>query len=293
MLTRSLSLAIQSRAHLGSLLKQKTPPEITLPTQTDIFAVSAMVGATLDCKGLSTVWSIEYGLTDSYGSTQAGGTTSINGAKTVGLTGLPQVSTIHWRFKAVNSDGTVYSLDQTLNTIFKVATANGSKALTIKFKALIGKSIIAYWGDGTSNTYNGNGAGTDVTMTKTYSGAGTYPISFGGNFLDLLSLDIQSNNLVGDVSGWSVLTSLANMICYGNTITFASSAAWTGHNHTTSLKQNSLPSAQVDNAVIAFSGGSFASKTLSFDGTNQARTSASNAAVAILTGNGNTLIFTP
>jgi lysophospholipase L1-like esterase len=92
-------------------------PIITSPVQSDITDVAATVGATLDCKGLSTVWSIEYGATNAYGSTQAGGTTSANGAKTVGLTGLTQNSTIHWRFKAVNSDGTAYSADQTLTTV--------------------------------------------------------------------------------------------------------------------------------------------------------------------------------
>jgi hypothetical protein len=90
---------------------------ISLPTQTTITDVSALVGSTLDCKGISTVWSIEYGLTTSYGSTQSGGTTSTNGIKTVSITGLSPETTYHWRFKAVNSDGTVYGVDQSLNTL--------------------------------------------------------------------------------------------------------------------------------------------------------------------------------
>lgn len=97
-------------------------PLVSLPTQTAIADVSATVGATLDCNGLETVWSIEYGATTGYGSTQAGGTTSENGAKTVALAGLNPETLLHWRFKAVNADGTAYSADQTLTTL--IGTAN-------------------------------------------------------------------------------------------------------------------------------------------------------------------------
>jgi len=91
-------------------------PGVTSPTSADLADTSATVGATLDCKGLSTVWSIEYGKTNAYGSTQAGETTTSNGAKTVGLTGLDQNTKYYWRFKAVNSDGTTYSDEQNLTT---------------------------------------------------------------------------------------------------------------------------------------------------------------------------------
>jgi lysophospholipase L1-like esterase len=94
------------------------PPSVSLPTQSDILDVSAIVGATLNCNGLETTWSIEYGPTTAYeNNPQAGGITSVNGAKTVQLTGLTQNSTIHWRFKAVNADGTAYSIDQILTTV--------------------------------------------------------------------------------------------------------------------------------------------------------------------------------
>lgn len=114
------------------------PPIVSLPTQTEITDVSATVGATLDCNKLETVWSIEYGATTAYGSTQAGGTTSVNGAKTVSLTGLAQSSAVHWRFKAVNSDGTTYSSDQTLQLNYVASSYNlsGSLAYTVINKTL-------------------------------------------------------------------------------------------------------------------------------------------------------------
>lgn len=104
-------------------------PAITYPTQTDIIDVSATVGSTIDCKGLATTWSIEYGSTTAYGNTQAGGTTSANGAKTVQLTGLTPNTLLHWRFKAVNEDGTSYGADQTLTTLANYAKVfNGSNS---------------------------------------------------------------------------------------------------------------------------------------------------------------------
>jgi len=115
----AINAGIKSGIQLGSNSSVPVlhPPLVSLPTQTAISDVSATVGATLDCNGLETVWSIEYGATTEYGSTQAGGTTSENGAKTVSLTGLTQNTTIHWRFKAVNADGTAYSTDQSITTI--------------------------------------------------------------------------------------------------------------------------------------------------------------------------------
>jgi len=92
------------------------PAVITFPTETDIDNVSALVGATLDCGSSETTYSIEYGVSTSYGSTQAGGVTSENGVKTVSLTGLNQNTLYHWRFKAVNVAGTVYSEDQNFTT---------------------------------------------------------------------------------------------------------------------------------------------------------------------------------
>lgn len=96
-------------------------PEVSLPTATGITDNSATVGATLDCKGLATTWSIEYGATTAYGSTQAGGTTSVNGAKTVDLVSLTPNVLLHWRFKAVNAEGTAYSTDQTLTPVVPTA----------------------------------------------------------------------------------------------------------------------------------------------------------------------------
>ena len=89
---------------------------ITSPTSSSVTDITATVSAMLDCKEQLTTWSIEYGDTDAYGSTQIGNTTINGGLKSVGLTGLTQGSVVHWRFKAVNSSGTSYSADQIFTT---------------------------------------------------------------------------------------------------------------------------------------------------------------------------------
>jgi len=133
---------------------------ITLPTQTTITDTTATVGATLDCKGLSTVWSIEYGTTNLYGSTKAGGTTSSNGAVTTGLTGLPTYTLIYWRLKAVNSDGTVYSDAQTLTTLFTATlTATGTGAGVTIFRLEVSEDQTLAITSGTGRFYT-DAAGT-------------------------------------------------------------------------------------------------------------------------------------
>jgi len=69
-------------------------------------------------------------------------------------------------------------------------------------------------------------------------------------------------------------------------VSFESNTAWTGRDINVYLNDCLLSGTDVDNALIAFSGGSFTNKTINLGGINDPRTSASNAALAILQGNG-------
>lgn len=96
------------------------------PTISDI-AVSSIgdtgftIGATINPDTASTVVTIEYGLTNTYGSEQSivtGSPATVTGAISAVLSGLAQNTTYHYRIKAVNSAGTTYSADATQATTF-------------------------------------------------------------------------------------------------------------------------------------------------------------------------------
>jgi len=91
-------------------------PVISSLSSGTITDVGATVAGTIDNGKLETVWSVEYGLTNAYGSTATGGTITEPTAVTKALTGLAQNTLYYWRLKAVNSKGTTYSAEQTLTT---------------------------------------------------------------------------------------------------------------------------------------------------------------------------------
>ena len=75
----------------------------------------------------------------------------------------------------------------------------------------------------------------------------------------------------------------------GTQINFNSQDAWNEIDCGVDLNGFVLTSGEVDNALIAFSGGSFLSRQINLSGSNAARTAASNGAVSTLEGNGNTV----
>jgi len=107
----SYGFGIRNWTVLGSFV-----PSFSLLSSGTITDVGATVAGTIDNGKLETVWSVEYGLTNAYGSTATGGTINAVTAVTKALTGLAQNTLYYWRLKAVNSKGTTYSDGQTLTT---------------------------------------------------------------------------------------------------------------------------------------------------------------------------------
>lgn len=103
----------------GALLNQTTVPAISGIATSLIGDTGFTIGATVNPGGAETTVSIEYGLTNAYGSTQAivtGSPLTETGAISAALTGLAQNTLYHYRIKAVNSEGTTYSADATQTT---------------------------------------------------------------------------------------------------------------------------------------------------------------------------------
>jgi len=134
---------------------------------------------------------------------------------------------------------------------------------------------------------------TDLNLDAGFSGVQLYGDVSGLSALtNITSIGLQGSNVTGDISGWRTMTGLTgNFALYmaGTLVSFNSSTAWTGVDAHVYLNDCLLSGSNVDNALIAFSGGSFANKTINLGGTNDSRTSASNAALAILQGNGCTV----
>jgi len=134
---------------------------------------------------------------------------------------------------------------------------------------------------------------TDLNLDAGFSGVQLYGDVSGFSVLtNLTSIGLQGSNVTGDISGWRTMIGLTGSFALympGTLVTFESNTAWTGMDINVYLNDCLLSGSNVDNALIAFSGGSFANKTINLGGTNDSRTSASNAALAILQGNGCTV----
>ena len=107
-----------------------------------------------------------------------------------------------------------------------------------------------------------------------------------------ITLSAGSTRVVGDFSGCYTLTALTYLNIGSNTIDFDYIKPWPALNCGIycMLNYNVMTSAQVDKVLIAFSLGPFASTTITLDGTNEAPTSASDEAVAILEAAGCTIV---
>lgn len=101
---------------------------------------------------------------------------------------------------------------------FYLATSSTDTSVTISIRFPVGKSITVFWGDGDSNTYNGNDD-LPVSASHTYLDTSGYDIYMGGDYISITYLQCNSESLTGDVSGWSVLTNLTYLNCFGNSLT--------------------------------------------------------------------------
>jgi hypothetical protein len=95
-------------------------PVISLEASGSIMDISASISASVNPKGGSTVVTIEYGTTSSYGNSIICAESPLTGNNPLSvsgsLTGLNAYTLYHWRVKAVNSVGTVYSSDHSFQT---------------------------------------------------------------------------------------------------------------------------------------------------------------------------------
>ena len=85
------------------------------------------------------------------------------------------------------------------------------------FQLPVGKKIKVNWGNGDITTLNGAGT-SNITATSNYTITGNYNITITGNLDDITTIDINQNNLSGDLSTWdlSKLTKLEGLFLAHN-----------------------------------------------------------------------------
>jgi len=166
-----------------------------------------------------------------------------------------------------------------------------------------GQTVWVNWGDGTKNTYTSDDT-TVIYPQHTYT-SGNYIIQVGGDLDDLLLFNVSSSTLGGNISTFTVLNNLASLILQGTSMsgdvgilktiesidyiylnetnvsyTSTSLPAWPGRR--IRLQDNGWDETTVDAFLVDLADGVGSNGILNIDGTNAARSSASDAAVTAL-----------
>ncbi len=157
-------------------------PAVTTGGSSKVGTTSATVACTVDPNGLATAWSVEYGLTSSYGTQtsgqSAGSGTSVQNVSTT-LTGLQTAKAYHYRCIATSSAGTSRGADATLTTgepplpTTGSASSIGSSTATLSGRVdPRGRSTSYYFEYGTSTSY-----GTKTSSSSAGSGSSEVAVS--------------------------------------------------------------------------------------------------------------------
>lgn len=148
-----------------------TPPTVTTSSATDIALNSATLHGSVNANNANSSVLIEYGTSDSYGSTTLPNSTLVTGATVLNissvLSGLIPETTYHYRVVAVNSGGTSYGNDVTFTTpqpSLSVTTAgNGTGQIAT------GSSGILCNTDGSGDCISSFHYGNTITLSATTS----------------------------------------------------------------------------------------------------------------------------
>jgi hypothetical protein len=171
-----------------------------------------------------------------------------------------------------------------------VVTNNPSLAGDVSsWKALANIAQIAVNNTSITGDLSGWSVLTNLVSIAFESSSVSGDISSWSTLTSLVQISGFLTSVSGDISSWATMTSLTSLNLIFTSIDFDTTTAWVGHDHSMSIRNCSMTSTQVDNAIIAFAGGSFVNKTITVITGNSARTAASDTAYNTLIAAGNTV----
>ncbi len=156
-------------------------PSIALPEAADILTSSATLTGTVNPNLLSTSVSFEYGTSTAYGSTITTSQSPVSGDSDTSisaeLTGLNPGTTYHFRIKAENSLGAIYSSDVTFTTIGQVPSVENEDVTNLKISTVTLNGYVnpnhlsttVYFEWGTSTAYGSSTVAAQGTLTGSSS----------------------------------------------------------------------------------------------------------------------------
>lgn len=140
---------------------------------------------------------------------------------------------------------------------------------------------------GDASRFNRNNFPLLTALIVRYCSMSFEPADFG-TLHNLISLYCYNNNGSGDLGGFSTLPNLLYFRPYNNAFTYLNATTWPAYDGVAILLQSTLSTAaEVDRFIIDSVASGWTNNTITFSGTNPARTSASDAALvaSILAGN--------
>jgi uncharacterized protein (TIGR02145 family) len=148
------------------------PPQVNSVSASSVAFTTATLNAQINANNFSTVVSIEYGATTSYGSTIMPTQSPVGGNVFTGvsanLTGLSQGTIYHFRIKAVSSEGTTYSDDVTFATLQPPTVSSIAASSVTDIGAILNGTVNANNSSATVTFEYGltNSYGTSITAIQ-------------------------------------------------------------------------------------------------------------------------------
>jgi len=218
------------------------------------------------------------------------GTSNLTIDKPLAVTKLGQTSTSGWVASTNAPSMEATNWYQCTNLVNLSAFSCNLTGSVSEWSALTSLTYLSCSSTSVSGDVSGWSALTSLTILYCYSTSVSGDVSGWSALTSLTILRCNSTSISGDVSGWSALTSLTTLRCNSTSVGWSGTSAWS-IDADIQFQDCNWTATEVNNCLASLAGGPVTGSQINIAGNNAARTSASDADVAIITdpGNSNTL----